>query len=111
VASLGRFFEDGLGLKADDEAAVKYYQLAAEQGEPYAQLRLGTFYRTGRAVPKDIVTALMWLNLAAAQGQGEVVRDLVAGTMTAQQVEEANRRTDEFLTRVTGAKTGAAATP
>jgi len=58
-------------------------------------------------VAKDNVTALMWLHLSAAQGQGEAVRDLLARTMSAKDVEESQRRAEELNSRVAGVKTNA----
>ena len=38
--NLGWMYANGLGVPQDDQAAVKWYRLAAEQGEAYAQDRL-----------------------------------------------------------------------
>ncbi len=42
--SLGRIYFFGLGVPRDPKEAVKWYTLAAEQGNPLAQWRLGLFH-------------------------------------------------------------------
>merc|ERR1712216_479014 len=45
----GTFYESGRGgLQNSDKKAAKWYRKAAEQGNPYAQCRLGIFIETGR---------------------------------------------------------------
>lgn len=51
--------------------AVKWYTLAAEQGNAEAQLKLGEFYYKGQDVPKDNFEAIKWFRLAAAQGHAK----------------------------------------
>ena len=58
----------------DDAEAVRWYRLAAEQGNASAQQKLGAGYATGRGVLKDDVLAHMWLNIAGVNGN-EVARE------------------------------------
>ena len=48
--------------------AVRWYRLAAEQGEEGAQAALGDAFRYGSGVDQDYVEAVRWFRLAAAQG-------------------------------------------
>ena len=48
--------------------ALKWYRLAADQGNAIAQYNLGFMYDNGQGVPQDYVRAHMWFNLSAAQG-------------------------------------------
>ena len=48
---------------------MRWYRLAAEQGEAGAQGNLGYMYRNGRGVPEDDVEAVRWYRLAAEQGE------------------------------------------
>jgi TPR repeat protein len=48
--------------------AVRWYRLAADQGEAWAQYSLGRMYEDGRGVRRDRVEAVRWYRLAAAQG-------------------------------------------
>jgi S1-C subfamily serine protease len=47
---------------------VKWYTLAAKQGDADAQYFLGWMYDNGDGVPQDDKTALKWFTLAAKQG-------------------------------------------
>ena len=51
--NLGVMYENGQGVPQDYKTAVKWYRLAAEQGDAGAQFNLGV--RTARTgVPQDI---------------------------------------------------------
>ncbi|MBO4369113.1 MAG: sel1 repeat family protein, partial [Desulfovibrio sp.] len=50
---VGRCFESGLGVEQDLETAVKWYSLAAEQGDPQGLLCLAYCYENGIGVEKD----------------------------------------------------------
>ncbi|MDO5296380.1 MAG: tetratricopeptide repeat protein [bacterium] len=66
------FFEIGvLGgavKKPNYQQALIWYRKAAEQGNSYAQYRLGEFYEKGTAVKKDIKQAILWFGKSAACG-------------------------------------------
>jgi TPR repeat protein len=47
---------------------VKWYRLAAEQGNVAAQYNLGLMYAKGQGVPQNQKTAVKWYTLAAKQG-------------------------------------------
>ena len=57
-----------MGVPQDSKTAVKWYRLAAEQGNALAQNNLGVMYGNGRGVPQDYKTAVKWHRLAAEQG-------------------------------------------
>ena len=52
------------GLPQDDAESVRWYRLAAEQGNACAQYNLGVRYATGRGA----TVAVQWYRLAAEQG-------------------------------------------
>jgi TPR repeat protein len=52
----------------DYAKAAKWYQLAAEQGEAYAQLNLGMMYYRGEGVPQVYKEAVKWYRMSAKQG-------------------------------------------
>lgn len=60
----------GLGLPRNYPEAVKWFSLAAAQGNAMAEGDLGESYRSGRGVARDYAKALHWLSLAAHAGQG-----------------------------------------
>ncbi|NCX62196.1 MAG: sel1 repeat family protein, partial [Betaproteobacteria bacterium] len=90
-------FDDGKGVAQDYKEAVRWYQLAAKQGNAEAQNNLGVMYGLGQGVLQDYTRAHMWLNIAAITGKKNSVegRDLTASKMTAQQIEQAQRMARE----------------
>jgi TPR repeat protein len=55
---------------------VKWYRLAAEQGDAAAQFNLGYMYNIGNGVPQGYTEALKWYRLAAAQGNAVAQNNL-----------------------------------
>ena len=91
-------YRDGDGVPEDDAEAVRWFRLAADQGEAAAQYNLGVMYRDGDGVPEDIVLAYMWFNLAAAQGNENAQdnKDIAEQRMTREQIAEAQRLSTEW---------------
>jgi len=50
---------------------MKWYRLAAEQGNAIAQANLGVMYEDGEGVPQDYKEAAKWYRLAAEQGEAD----------------------------------------
>ena len=94
-------YANGRGVPQDDAEAVRWYRLAAEQGNANAQTNLGVMYAAGLGVPQDYVSAHMWFNLAAATGgeNARKARDSVAASMTREQIAEAQARAREWANR------------
>ena len=65
---LGDKYAKGDGVLEDNNEAVKWYRLAAEQGLAIAQNRLGLMYELGDGVTGDYKEAFKWYRLAAEQG-------------------------------------------
>jgi TPR repeat protein len=61
-------YDNGDGVPEDAAEAVRWWRLAAEQGDAMAQSGLGIMYRSGRGVPEDDAEAVRWFRLAAEQG-------------------------------------------
>jgi hypothetical protein len=61
----------GKGIGKDSAEAAKWARLAAEHGNPRAQLLLARRYELGDGVPKDDVEAVNWLRKAAEQGNAD----------------------------------------
>jgi TPR repeat protein len=67
--NLGAMYYHGQGVSQDLKAALKWFTLAAEQGNfVHAQYNLGLMYFNGRGVSPDYKAALKWHTLAAKQG-------------------------------------------
>jgi hypothetical protein len=64
--SLGIGYANGQGIAKNDYEAVKWFRLAAEQGNPLGQAYLGMMYGSGRGVRQDYVLSYMWLTLGRA---------------------------------------------
>ena len=61
-------YADGRGVAQDDAEAMKWYRLAAEQGNAAAQFNLGVMYERAGACAQDYAEAVKWYRLAAEQG-------------------------------------------
>ena len=61
-------YDNGEGVPEDAAEAVRWFRLAAEQGDATAQFNLGVMYDNGEGVPKDAAEAVRWFRLAAEQG-------------------------------------------
>ena len=55
---------------------MRWYKLAAAQGDALAQLKLGACFQDGTGVEADEVEAVRWYKLAAAQGLAEAQNNL-----------------------------------
>jgi TPR repeat protein len=56
------------GVPQDYGEAVKWYRMAAEQGDAAGQVMLGLMYDLGRGVPLNPVEAVKWYSMAADKG-------------------------------------------
>ena len=59
-------YANGRGGTANNIEAIKWYRLAATQGNSRAQSNLGLLYDEGNIVPQDYLEAAKWYRLAAA---------------------------------------------
>jgi hypothetical protein len=67
-AAIGSAYELGNDLVEKDlTEALRWYRLAAAQGEPNAQDGLGWMYVNGQGVAKDHAAGMKWFRLAAEQ--------------------------------------------
>ena len=65
---LGGIYLSGLGVTEDHTEAVKWFKLAAIQGDTQAQISLAMMYRVGLGTVQDYTEAVKWYRLAAEQG-------------------------------------------
>ena len=103
--NLGVMYARGRGVLQDDREALAWYRRASEQGSTQAQYNLGIMYARGRGDYPDLVIAHMWLNIAGSQSTGEIraeifaARDAVAEQMWFEEVNEAQRRAQQWSER------------
>jgi uncharacterized protein len=65
---LGCLHDQGHGAIQDDEEAVKWFRVAAEQNNADAQFALGEKYLTGKGVARDVLVATKWYICAFKNG-------------------------------------------
>ena len=71
--TLGVAYYHGDGVSIDKVEAIKWYRLAANQGDADAQFNLGYAYSNGDGVSIDKVESRKWFRLAAEQGHIEAI--------------------------------------
>ncbi|MCK5575024.1 MAG: sel1 repeat family protein [Sphingomonadales bacterium] len=99
--NIALMLDSGLGTELDYHEAAKWYRKAAEQGLPDAQHNLAVIYAGGKDIPQDLVQAYFWFDIAAASGMDTAKqnRDVTASHMTAEQIAEAKRLTQEWFAK------------
>jgi hypothetical protein len=101
---LGYMYLRRMGVRFDPAAAARWFLRAAEQGHWRAQIELSRMYDEGWGVPRDRPKAYMWLRIGMTYGnytgrgggrwrstQGQSELRIIARSMTAAQVAEAER--------------------
>ena len=90
-------YANGEGVPEDDAEAVRWYRMAAEQGDAGAQYNLGVMYANGEGV--DSVLAHMWLNIAGANGNegARENRDTLERVMTRAEISRATELARECM--------------
>ena len=61
-------YGDGNGVDQNYSEAIKWYRMAADQGDARAQKNLGIMYYKGQGVDQSNNNALRWLYKSAKQG-------------------------------------------
>ena len=91
-------YENGEGVGQDYSEAAKWYRRAAEQGNTYAQYKLGCFYRDGKGVATDIQEERRWFHCAAVKGDIEAQTALgIALTQSDGKVEADFKESFEWI--------------
>jgi TPR repeat protein len=103
AANLGRCYRDGRGVRQDDREAVRLLRIAAEAGDAAAQSDLGVAYGRGRGVARSNVEALKWFTIAIKKGDSsaQTNRNFVIKRISAPEIEEAERKANEFIPKET----------
>lgn len=63
----------------DDQEAVRYYRMSAEQGHVDGMYGLGSLYLMGEGVTQDLAEGRKWIEKAAAGGGDQAIRVLAEG--------------------------------
>ena len=93
---LGVMYKNGNGVPQNYKETVKWYMLAAEQGDRWAQYDLGNVFRDSI---QDNTVAHMWFNIASANGTelGGTNRDTIAKEMTPADISKAQAMAIECM--------------
>lgn len=73
---LSSFYEKGVAVEQDQDAAFEYLLMSADQGHGPAQTDLGYFYDHGIGVQMNSTAAVHYYRLAATQGNSEAQYNL-----------------------------------
>jgi TPR repeat protein len=73
---IGNLYGMALGVPQDYAEALRWYRLAAAQGNAEAEDQIGFFYLSGWGVPQDSAQALKWFRKAADQGNEVAQRNI-----------------------------------
>ena len=89
--SLAFAYHQGLGVKQDDNEAVRWWRLASEQGNAQAHYHLGSAYEVGIGVASDKVIAYMWFEVAKLAGDlgASAALELLEMQLTQAEIERA----------------------
>mgnify|MGYP001817733467 CR=1 FL=1 len=68
---MGLLYGNGFGVDMNDEMALKYYLIAAQQGHGDAAFSLAVMHQNGWGVPPSDETANKWYRIAAIKGNTE----------------------------------------
>ena len=89
----------GVGAWGYTPEGIEEWKEAAENGEAWAQIKLGYAYANGDGVPEDYAMAYAWWNIAAANGEttAKLSKADLAEKMTKEQIAEAQRLSREMI--------------
>jgi hypothetical protein len=92
-------YVDGKGVKENNEAAVKWFTLAAKQGYAQAQINLGFLYEYGNGIARDDIRAYMWYHLSDHNGNQRSAKnkEQIANRMTSTQIAKALKMSTRCL--------------
>ncbi|MAZ02529.1 MAG: hypothetical protein CMN56_05265 [Sneathiella sp.] len=96
---LGSMYGSGNGVSKDLYKAVKWWSLAAKQGNATAQYNLGVANEYGKGAPQDFQTAYMYYYIAAENGSHQygTALDRVANKLSNIEIAEAKKLAHECL--------------
>jgi TPR repeat protein len=81
-------YYQGQGVQQDYKEAMRWYDLAADEGDADAQLNLGIMYEKGQGVLQDDKEAAKWYRLAVEQGNAAAQINLGAMYVSGQGVPQ-----------------------
>jgi TPR repeat protein len=97
--NLGVLWEEGRGVKRDQQQAVKWFTLAAQHGDSRSQYRLGKMYEMGQGAEQDYSAAYMWYTLSSRGGlqMADLAVQRLKQIMTPGQIRQATNSIDTWV--------------
>ncbi|MFU8896906.1 MAG: tetratricopeptide repeat protein [Gammaproteobacteria bacterium] len=92
---LARLYIEGIGgHPVDDDMAIHYTRIGAQDGHARMQGWLAQMYMEGRGADQDLLTAAKWANLAAANGDnlGQQLRVALEADLTPAEIDAVRQR-------------------
>ena len=100
----------GLGVKRDLRQALQWYDKAAKQGDPKAQLNYGLMFHNAYGTDMDIAVAFMWYYASYRQGNATAERymnSLAADNLLSpNQIDYAKLQAKKYITNPVVAERG-----
>ena len=94
-------YELGEGVENNYKEALKWYKLAAENGNRDAPNNIGVLYMTGLGTPRDFVMAHKWFTVAGARDvEAKSNKEFVEKRLTTEQIEESKKFAEEWKKKV-----------
>ena len=90
-------YANGLGVAANDTAALDACRRAAEAGHSRAMYNMGAYNASGRGMPKNITEALKWYERAADAGNPSAMVGLAVIYATGDGVEADREYAEQML--------------
>jgi len=91
-------WDNGKGIVESNQAAVKWYTLAAKQGDADAQFHLGAMHDNGKGIVESNQAAVKWYTLAAEQGDADAQFHLGAMWDNGKGIVESNQAAVKWYT-------------
>ncbi len=91
--------DGGAGYPKDDKLALHWFELAADQGNAYAQQMLGDAYAEGRGVPRNLKVAADWREKAAKRGNVQAQASLGKMYLYGEGVPHDDEKAEQWLHR------------
>lgn len=99
ITDLAGLYDYGNGVRRDRKRAAELYAVAAEMGFPAAMFNIAAMLEVGEEMEKDTVEAYKFYILAGRNGFAPFTSpalELLRKSMSAEEVEEAERRARDF---------------
>lgn len=96
---LGKAFEEGIGTNIDYIQSLKWYEVAAKNGDVESMYSAGVFYNKGRGVPIDYCKAVKWYSMAADKGFSPAQHNLANRYWNGDCVEKDHKKAIKLFTK------------